>query len=105
MAQVTIADLQAALPAGITLDTDYASTDEGLNAVVDILDAFLSAQAAVNDGTPAGEAVNAITVGTGAAQTLERPINSGTFIQATPKVFTVSVFQQITASTNYAPLI
>ncbi len=105
MAQVTIANLTAALPAGITLDTDYATTDEGLNAVVDILDAFLAAQASVNAAAPAGERVASVVTGTAGAQQIERPLGSGTFVTAVPRSYTVTVFQRSTASENYAPLV
>lgn len=104
MAQVTIANLTAALPAGITLDTDYAAGDEGLDAVVDMLEAFRDAQATVNDGAPAGQRVASVTAGTGAPIDIENPPGSGTIITVVPRVFTVTVFQQQTISGNYAPL-
>lgn len=104
--QPTVSDLEAKLPSGITLDTDYAATAPALLPVVDILSAFGEAQQSFNEtNTVPGADVVSFSSGIGTDQIIFWPPGQTT-VTATvrPRVYTVTAFQLVTLSeTDFYP--
>lgn len=104
--QPSVSELQAKLPAGISLDTDYAATSPALLPVVDILDAFGQAQETFNQAnTVPGSDVLSFSSGVGTDQIIFWPPGQTT-VTATvrPRVYTVTAFQLVALSqTDFYP--
>ncbi|MEG5048661.1 hypothetical protein [Microcoleus sp. B4-C1] len=103
---ITIAELSANLPAGVTLDpTAYPGTAQAIKVLVDMLDAFNATQAAFNATAPDGSDVLSLTVGLGNEQTIFWPPGQTTTTEIVrAKTYTVTSFQQ-SAVTDVYPLI
>lgn len=73
MADITNANLRAALPPGITLSpVDYPDANSCLPAVMAFLQSVEQAQITQNAAAPPGEDVQLISVGQGTEQTITR---------------------------------
>jgi hypothetical protein len=98
--QITVAELQAQLPGNITLDTDYESTAPGLLPIVNILDAYETAQTAFNTAnTIAGGDITSLLVGVGAEQIVFYPPNqTTTTVTVRPRTYSITVFQRSTVT-------
>lgn len=103
---ITVAELSANLPAGVTLDpTAYPGTAQAIKVLVDMLDAFNATQAAFNTTAPNGSDVLSLTVGLGNEQTIFWPPGQTTTTEVVrAKTYTVTSFQQ-SAVTDVYPLI
>lgn len=103
--QITVAELQAQLPAGIILDTDYGATSPGLFPVVNILDAYGVAQTAFNTAnTVPGGDITSLTVGLGPEQVVFYPPNqTTTTVTVRPRTYSITVFQR-SAVTDVYPI-
>lgn len=98
--QITVAELQARLPAGITLDTDYAGTSAALFPVINILDAFAASQVAFNTAnTVPGGDISSLTVGLGSEQVIFYPPNqTTTTVTVRPRTYSVTIFERSTVT-------
>lgn len=102
---LTNAQLRATLPAGITLDAAaYPDASTAMKVLSDFLEAVFAAQTAQNVGAAAGQAVQSVSAGIGASQTIVYPPGSGTTVAVTPRVFTVTVLRE-SAITNTYPVL
>jgi len=103
---ITVTELSANLPAGVTLDpTAYPGTAQAIKVLVDMLDAFNATQAAFNATAPNGSDVLSLTVGLGNEQTIFWPPGQTTTTEIVrAKTYTVTSFQQ-SAVTDVYPLV
>ncbi|MEG4032114.1 MULTISPECIES: hypothetical protein [unclassified Microcoleus] len=100
---ITVTQLAANLPAGVTLDpTAYPGTAQAIRVIVDLLDAFNETQAAFNATAPAGTDVLSLAVGQGNEQTIFWPPGQTTTTETVrPKTYTLTSFQRSTVSDVY----
>jgi hypothetical protein len=103
---ITVAQLSANLPAGVTLDpTAYPGTAQAIKAVVDMLDAFNKTQSEFNATAPAGTDVLSLSVGLGNEQTIFWPPGQTTTTAVVrPKTYTLTSLQQ-SAITDVYPVV
>lgn len=103
---ITVAELSANLPAGVTLDPAvYPGTAQAIKVLVDMLDAFSKTQGEFNANAPAGTDVLSLTVGLGNEQTIFWPPGQNTTTETVrPKTYTVTSFQR-SAVTDVYPVI
>lgn len=103
---ITVTQLSANLPAGVTLDpTAYPGTAQAMKVIVDMLDAFGKTQGEFNAAAPAGTDVIALNVGVGNEQTIFWPPGQNvTTAVVRPKTYTVTSLQK-SAVTDVYPLI
>ncbi|NQE38594.1 hypothetical protein [Microcoleus asticus] len=101
--QITVAELQAALPTGIVLDTDYAATAPGLLPITNILDAYAAAQTTFNTAnTVPGGDITSLLVGVGPEQVVFYPPNqTTTTVTVTPRTYSITVFQRSAVTDVY----
>ena len=101
--QITVSELQAALPASITLDTDYAATSPGLLPIVNILDAYAEAQTTFNTAnTVPGGDIASLLVGLGPEQVVFYPPNqTTTTVTVRPRNYSVTIFERSTVTDVY----
>lgn len=100
---ITVTQLTANLPAGVTLDTTaYPGTAQAIKVLVDMLDAFNATQAAFNATAPDGTDVLSLAVGLGNEQTIFWPPGQTTTTETVrPKTYTLTSFQQSTVTDVY----
>lgn len=100
---ITVTQLSANLPAGVTLDpTAYPGTAQAIKVLVDMLDAFNKTQAEFNATAPAGTDVLSLAVGLGNEQNIFWPPGQTSTTQTVrPKTYTVTTFQRSTVSDVY----
>lgn len=98
--QITVAELQAKLPAGIALDTDYGATSPGLFPIVNILDAYEAAQTTFNaTNTVPGGDITSLNVGLGPEQVVFYPPNqTTTTVTVRPRTYSITIFQRSTVT-------
>lgn len=97
---VSVTELTAELPAGITLNaTNYPGANDALLAVIDVLDAFDRAQTTNNATAPAGQAVASVARAVGPETTVTIP-GVGPKVVRT-RTYTVSLFEESAVTTVY----
>ncbi len=103
---ITVTQLSANLPAGVTLDpTAYPGTAQAIKVIVDMLDAFSKTQSEFNATAPAGTDVISLNVGVGNEQTIFWPPGQNvTTAVVRPKTYTVTSLQK-SAVTDVYPLV
>ena len=103
---ITVAQLSANLPTGITLDpTAYPGTGQAIKVVVDLLDAFSKTQGEFNASAPAGTDVLSLAVGLGNEQTIFWPPGQNTTTAVVrPKTYTLTSLQK-SAITDVYPVV
>jgi hypothetical protein len=103
---ITVAQLSANLPAGVTLDpTAYPGTAQAIKVVVDMLDAFNKTQSEFNATAPAGTDVLSLGVGLGNEQTIFWPPGQTTTTAVVrPKTYTLTSLQK-SAITDVYPVV
>jgi hypothetical protein len=99
---ITVAQLSANLPTGVTLDpTAYPDTAQAIKVVTEMLDAFNKTQAEFNATAPAGTDVLSLSVGLGNEQTIFWPPGTTTTVVVRPKTYTLTSLQQSTITDVY----
>lgn len=100
---ITVAELSANLPTGITLDpTAYPGTDQAIKVIVEMLDAFNKAQSDFNATAPAGTDVLSLSTGLGNEQTIFWPPGqTATTETVRPKTYSLTSFQRSVVSDVY----
>jgi len=103
---ITVTQLSANLPAGVTLDpTAYSGTTQAIKVLTDLLDAFNKTQSDFNATAPAGTDVLSLSVGLGNEQTIFWPPGQTTTTATVrPKTYTLASFQKY-AITDVYPLV
>jgi hypothetical protein len=103
---ITVTQLSANLPAGVTLDpAAYPGTAQAIKVVVDLLDAFNKTQSEFNATAPDGTDVLSLAVGLGNEQTVFWPPGQNvTTVVVRPKTYTLTSLQQ-SAITDVYPVI
>jgi hypothetical protein len=103
---ITVTQLSANLPAGVTLDpAAYPGTSQAIKVLTDMLDAFTKTQGEFNTTAPAGSDVLSLSVGLGNEQTIFWPPGqNATTIVVRPKTYTITSFQK-SAITDVYPVI
>jgi hypothetical protein len=103
---ITVTQLSANLPAGVTLDPAvYPATAQAIKVVTDMLDAFSKAQTEFNTAAPAGTDVLSLSVGLGNEQTIFWPPGQTTTSEIVrPKTYTLTSMQR-SAITDVYPVI
>lgn len=103
---ITVTQLTANLPTGVTLDPAvYPGTAQAIKVLSDMLDAFSKTQNDFNATAPAGTDVLSLTVGLGNEQTIFWPPGqTTTTVTVRPKTYTVASFQK-SAITDVYPVI
>lgn len=103
---ITVTQLSANLPAGVTLDpTAYPGTAQAIKVLTDMLDAFNKTQGEFNATAPAGMDVLSLGVGLGNEQTIFWPPGQDTTtIAVRPKTYTLTSMQK-SAVTDVYPVI
>jgi hypothetical protein len=100
---ITVTELSANLPAGVTLDpTAYPGTSQAIKVIVEMLDAFNKTQASFNTTAPAGTDVLSLSVGLGNEQTIFWPPGqTATTETVRPKTYSLTSFQRSVVSDVY----
>lgn len=100
---ITVAQLSANLPTGVTLDpTAYPGTAQAIRVLVDLLDAFSKTQAEFNATAPDGTDVLSLGVGLGNEQTIFWPPGQTTTTETVrPKTYTLTSLQRSTVTEVY----
>jgi len=100
---ITVTQLSANLPAGVTLDpAAYPDTAQAIRLVVDMLDAFNKTQGEFNASAPAGSDVLSLTVGLGNEQTIFWPPGQNVTTETVrPKTYTLTSLQRSTIADVY----
>jgi hypothetical protein len=100
---ITVAQLAANLPTGVTLDpAAYPDTAQAIKAVVDILEAFNKTQSEFNVAAPDGTDVISLGVGLGNEQTIFWPPGqTATTEVVRPKTYTLTSLQRSTITDVY----
>ena len=103
---ITITQLSANLPAGVTLDpTAYPGTAQAIKLLVDMLDAFSKTQSEFNATAPAGTDVLSLGVGLGNEQSIFWPPGQTTTTAIVrPKTYTLTSLQK-SAVTDVYPVV
>jgi hypothetical protein len=103
---ITVTQLSANLPAGVTLDpTAYPGTTQAIKVLTDMLDAFNKTQGEFNATAPAGTDVLSLGVGLGNEQTIFWPPGqNATTAVVRPKTYTLTSLQK-SAVTDVYPVI
>jgi hypothetical protein len=103
---ITVTQLSANLPAGVTLDpTAYPGTAQAIKVLTDMLDAFNKTQGEFNATAPAGTDVLSLGVGLGNEQTIFwAPGQNTTTAVVRPKTYTLTSLQK-SAVTDVYPVI
>jgi hypothetical protein len=103
---ISVTQLSANLPAGVTLDpTAYPGTGQAIKVLVDMLDAFNKTQGEFNAAAPAGTDVLSLGVGLGNEQTIFWPPGQNvTTVVVRPKTYTLTSLQK-SAITDVYPVI
>lgn len=103
---ITVTQLAANLPAGVTLDpTAYPGTAQAIKVLTDMLDAFSKSQAEFNATAPDGTDVLSLGVGLGNEQTIFWPPGQTTTTEVVrPKTYTLTSLQR-SAVTDVYPVI
>jgi|GEM_PF-2298708 len=100
---ITVAQLSANLPAGLTLDpTVYPNSAQAIKVLTDILDAFGKTQNDFNATAPTGTDVLSLAVGVGNEQTIFWPPGQSSIVETVrPKTYTLTSFQRSTITDIY----
>jgi len=100
---ITVTQLSANLPTGVTLDpTAYSGTSQAIKVLTDMLDAFNKTQGEFNATAPAGTDVLSLGVGLGNEQTIFWPPGQTvTTAIVRPKTYTLTSLQKSTVSDVY----
>ncbi|MEG5018262.1 MULTISPECIES: hypothetical protein [unclassified Microcoleus] len=100
---ITVTELVANLPAGVTLDPiAYPGTDQAIKVIVEMLDAFNKTQADFNAAAPNGSDVLSLAVGLGNEQSIFWPPGQNTTTETVrPKTYTLTSFQRSVVSDVY----
>lgn len=100
---ITVTQLSANLPAGVTLDpTAYPGTGQAIKVLTDMLDAFNKTQGEFNATAPAGTDVVSLSVGVGNEQTVFWPPGqTTTSVVVRPRTYTLASLQKSTISDVY----
>lgn len=100
---ITVDQLSANLPAGVTLDpTAYPSTAQAIKVLTDMLDAFNKTQTEFNTAAPDGTDVLSLGVGLGNEQTIFWPPGqTATTEIVRPKTYTLTSLQRSTVTEVY----
>jgi hypothetical protein len=100
---ITVTQLSANLPAGVTLDPiAYPGTGQAIKVLTDMLDAFNKSQSDFNATAPAGTDVLSLGVGLGNEQTIFWPPGQTTTTQVVrPKTYTLTSMQRSTVTDVY----
>lgn len=100
---ITVTQLSANLPAGVTLDpAAYPGTAQAIKFVVDVLDAFNKTQNEFNAAAPDGTDVLSLGVGLGNEQTIFWPPGqTATKEVVRPKTYTLTSLQRSIISDVY----
>jgi hypothetical protein len=100
---ITVAQLSANLPTGVTLDpTAYPATAQAIKVLTDMLDAFGKTQSEFNAAAPAGTDVVSLGVGMGNEQTIFWPPGQETTTAIVrPKTYTLTSLQRSTITDVY----
>ena len=100
---ITVTQLSANLPTGVTLDpTAYPGTAQAIKVLTDMLDAFSKTQAEFNAAAPAGTDVLSLGVGLGNEQTIFWPPGQTTTTEIVrPKTYTLTSLQRSTITDVY----
>ena len=103
---ITVTQLSANLPTGVTLDpTAYPGTAQAIKVLTDMLDAFNKSQSEFNATAPAGTDVLSLGVGLGNEQTIFWPPGQNvTTITVRPKTYTLTSMQK-SAVTDVYPVV
>jgi len=100
---ITVTQLAANLPAGVTLDpTAYPGTAQAIKVLTDLLDAFSKTQAEFNAAAPTGTDVLSLAVGIGNEQTIFWPPGQNVTSETVrPKTYTLTSLQRSTITDVY----
>jgi len=100
---ITVAQLSANLPTGVTLDpAAYPDTAQAIRVLVDMLDAFSKTQGEFNATAPDGTDVLSLGVGIGNEQTIFWPPGQTTTTEIVrPKTYTLTSLQRSTITEVY----
>lgn len=100
---ITVTDLSANLPTGVTLDpAAYPGTAQAIKVLTDLLDAFNKTQGEFNANAPAGSDVLSLAVGLGNEQTIFWPPGQNVTTETVrPKTYTLTSFQRSTITDVY----
>jgi hypothetical protein len=103
---ITVDQLAANLPTGVTLDpTAYPGNAQAIKVVVEILEAFSKTQSQFNATAPDGTDVLSLGVGLGNEQTIFWPPGQTTTTEVVrPKTYTLTSLQR-SAITGVYPVI
>ena len=100
---ITVSQLSANLPPGITLDpATYPGTAQAIKVMVDMLDSFSKTQSEFNATAPAGTDVLSLGVGLGNEQVMFWPPGqTTTTVVVRPKTYTLTSMQKSQISDVY----
>jgi hypothetical protein len=100
---ITVDQLSANLPAGVTLDpATYPGTFQAIKVLTDMLEAFNKTQAEFNATAPAGTDVLSLSVGLGNEQTIFWPPGQNVTTEVVrPKTYTLNSLQRSTITDVY----
>jgi len=100
---ITVNQLSANLPTGVTLDpTVYPDTAQAIKVLTDMLDAFSKTQAEFNATAPDGTDVLSLGVGLGNEQTIFWPPGQNVTTEIVrPKTYTLTSLQRSTITDVY----
>jgi hypothetical protein len=100
---ITVAQLSANLPTGVTLDpAAYAGSAQAIKVLTDMLDAFNKTQAEFNAAAPDGTDVLSLAVGLGNEQTIFWPPGQTVTTEVVrPKTYTLTSLQRSTITDVY----
>lgn len=102
MTQITNAQLKAVLPAGISLDPSvYPDDGSALLTITHLLDAFLEAQAKVNDTLPNNQRILSLQASENSRTTIVYPPESGINIEVVPRTYKFTAYQKLLAVEAY----